>query len=72
MARPEAHEQKIVLVGASNLSQCAKHLELAGHKVDNLCIPGWIASPDNIAKMSETIEKANFGESCTYIFDLYT
>ncbi len=56
MARPEALEQKIVLVGAGNLSQCAKHLELAGYKVDNLCIPGWIASPDNIAKMSETIQ----------------
>ncbi len=72
MARPEALEQKIVLVGASNLSHCAKYLELAGHKVDNLCIPGWIASPDNIAKMSETIKQANFGDSCTYIFDLYS
>ncbi len=72
MARLEALEQKIVLISASNLSQCAKHLELAGHKVDNLCIPGWIASPENIAKMYETVEKANCGESCTYIFDLYS
>jgi hypothetical protein len=27
MARLEALEQKIVLIGASNLTQCAKHLE---------------------------------------------
>jgi hypothetical protein len=50
IVRLEALEQKIVVIGASNLNQCANHLEQAGYKVDNLCMPGWIASPDNIAK----------------------
>ncbi len=40
--------------------------------VDCFARPGWIASPDNIAKMSERVEMANCGESCIYIFDLYS
>jgi hypothetical protein len=70
MVRLEALEQKIVLIGASNLNPCANHLEQAGYKVDNLCMPGWIASPDSIAKMSERVENANCNENYIYILDL--
>ncbi len=42
-----------------------------GRNVVDLTVPGWIASPDNIAVMLEKRENVACGENDTVVFDLF-
>ncbi len=56
-------KQNVVLVGASNLGQCAKYLTDAGMRLTNLAKPGWFASRDNITTATAEVRKMTvYGE----------
>jgi hypothetical protein len=47
-------DQRYILLGASNLGCCSACLRNLGKSVDDLTVPGWIASPENIQALMET------------------
>jgi hypothetical protein len=51
------HEQKVVLIGASNLGCCAQHLRERGMRVIDLTQPGWLASRENILELTKKLKK---------------
>jgi hypothetical protein len=57
MVGAEQYGQKVVLVGASNLRSSACHFSSAGYDVQDLTVPGWVASPENIEKMKAKVEE---------------
>ncbi len=48
-------EQKDVLVGVSNLRNSAGHFSSAGFDVQDVAVPGWVASPENIENMKAKV-----------------
>jgi len=46
---------KIILVGASNLHRVTRQLGELGYDVINLCVPGWVATPNNVTDMVKTV-----------------
>jgi hypothetical protein len=65
------HEQKVVLLGASNLGGCASRLRRQGKQVIDLTQPGWLASKENIESLSEKLKKIDCNEQSTLAFDLF-
>jgi hypothetical protein len=45
MVETTPSEQKMVLIGASNLGYCRDHFRQSGLEVIDLTVPGWVASP---------------------------
>jgi hypothetical protein len=66
----EQYVQKVVLVGASNLRSSAVHFSSAGYDVQDLTVPGWVASPENIEKMKAKVEETSSDSNTVFIFDL--
>jgi hypothetical protein len=64
-------EQKVILLGASNLGCCAQRLRQRGKQVIDLTQPGWVASNDNIIAMAEKLKKIECSASSTLVFDLF-
>ncbi len=71
MVEPGTGSQKVILLGASNLSRCAERLRKFGLCVIDLTQPGWIASPENIATLAEKLSKISCGDSDKIVFDLF-
>jgi hypothetical protein len=65
----ETTEQKVMLVGASNLRHSLAHFAGTGTCVIDHTIPGWTPSPDNIAKTVKNTETEP-GVSYAVVFDL--
>jgi lysophospholipase L1-like esterase len=65
----EDNEQKVMLVGASNLRHSVPHFAGTGACVIDHTIPGWTPSPENVAGMVKNIE-AGPGTGVPFIFDL--
>jgi hypothetical protein len=51
MVGAKLYGRRVVLVGASNLRSSASHFGSAGFDVQDLTVPGWVASPENIEKL---------------------
>jgi hypothetical protein len=64
-------EEKVVLLGASNLGCCAGHLRMLCKTVINLTQPGWLASKENIDGLITKLEGIHCNENTTLVFDLY-
>jgi hypothetical protein len=64
-------EQKIILLGASNLGRCAARLRALGSEVVDLTQPGWIASKTNVDALLCKLDKISCNERTTMVFDLY-
>jgi hypothetical protein len=64
-------EQKVVLLGASNLGCCAQRLRKRGKHVIDLTQPGWVASNENIDAMAEKLKNIECNEASTLVFDLF-
>ena len=62
---------RLILVGASNLHRIAKQLTDAGIEVVNLCTPGWIATPNNVATMTEKLSEIPISDGTAIIFDVF-
>jgi hypothetical protein len=61
-------EQKVVLIGASNLGYCADHFRQSGLEVIDLTVPGWVASPENISAVTTSLkELGNANNHCMVI-----
>ncbi len=65
----EDNEQKVMLVGASNLRHSLPHFAGTGACVIDHTIPGWTPSPENVAGMVKNIETEP-GARLAVIFDL--
>ncbi len=61
----------MVLVGASNLGQSSNFFCEAGMEIRNLTVPGWVASPENIASVCEKISSLICVEKPTFVMDLF-
>jgi hypothetical protein len=62
---------KLVLAGASNLRKVAPHLTGMGFEVLDLCTPGWLATPENVAVLEDKIRSLDLGNDVAIVFDLY-
>jgi hypothetical protein len=49
-------EQKVILVGASNLKHSAPFFDVEGLLFVDATKPGWIASTNNVRKLVEEVE----------------
>jgi hypothetical protein len=65
------HDQKVVLIGASNLGCCAQRLRERGKLVIDLTQPGWLASKENILALAEKLKTIECSETATLVFDLF-
>jgi hypothetical protein len=65
------HEQKVVLLGASDLGCCAQRLRKRGKRVIDLTKPGWLASKENILALAEKLKSIECSEKSTLVFDLF-
>jgi hypothetical protein len=64
-------EQKVVLLGASNLGCCAARLRKQGKQVVDLTQPGWLASKENTETLEKKLKEIVCNEQSTLVFDLY-
>jgi hypothetical protein len=62
---------KLVLIGASNLHRAAVHFSSLGYEVLNLCSPGWIATPGNVAQIVEKVRALGLGRDAVFVCDLF-
>jgi hypothetical protein len=60
-------EQKVVLLGASNLGCCALRLQKQGKQVIDLTQPGWLASKENIEALAEKFKSIECNEHSTLV-----
>jgi hypothetical protein len=64
-------EEKVILLGASNLGRCAARLRALGNTVVDLTQPGWIASKANVDKLLGELDKIPCNEKTILVYDLY-
>ena len=63
--------RKIVLIGASNLRRVESHLTSMGYMVANLCVPGWIATPNSVEIMLQNLATLNLEGGTAIVLDLF-
>jgi hypothetical protein len=61
----------IVLIGASNLRRVAANLTELGYKVTDLCVPGWLVSPNNVDALLRRLQTVEIGPGTAVVFDIY-
>ncbi len=65
----ETPEQKVILVGASNMTPASQFFADCELSTENHSIPGWMPTAENVQKMSELVEdKAKGGAA--FVFDI--
>jgi hypothetical protein len=64
-------EEKVILLGASNLGCCAGRLRALGNTVIDLTQPGWIASKANVDMLLCKLERIPCNEKTILVYDLY-
>jgi hypothetical protein len=64
-------EEKVILLGASNLGCCAARLRALGYTVIYLTQPGWIASKANVDMLLCKLERIPCNEKTILVYDLY-
>jgi hypothetical protein len=67
----DTREEKVILLGASNLGCCAGRLRALGNTVIDLTQPGRIASKSNVDVLLSKLEKIPCNEKTTLVYDLY-
>jgi hypothetical protein len=66
----ETHEQKVVLVGASNLNRARQYFETAELAVVNHSTPGWTPTLENVKTMTGVVENEAKRDSA-FVFDIF-
>ncbi len=65
----ETIEQKVVLVGASNLNRASQYFEAHDLTFENRSIPGWTPTVENVKKITDLVDdKAKGGAA--FVFDI--
>jgi hypothetical protein len=62
---------KVVLIGASNLRKCSSHFETAGKEIFDLTEPGWVHSPENVARIINKVTEMDNVNDDLFVVDLY-
>jgi hypothetical protein len=65
----ETNEQKVVLIGASNLNRASQYFEANDLAIVNHSVPGWTPTLENVKKMTELVEKEAIG-GAPFVFDI--
>jgi hypothetical protein len=65
----EDNEQKVFLVGASNLRRSIPHFADSSLQFEDVTSPGWTASVENIEKLRKTIETKSV-DAAGFVFDI--
>ncbi len=61
--------KKVLVIGASNMKCVAQSLEDNGVSTEQITIPGWMCSPENVNKMREAMETKS-PDAGAFVFDL--
>jgi hypothetical protein len=61
--------KKVLVIGASNMRHVARSLEDIGVSTEQITIPGWMCSPENVSKMREEMETKS-PDAGAFVFDL--
>jgi hypothetical protein len=65
----ETPEQKVILVGASNMNRASQFFADCEFIIENHSVPGWTPTAENVKKMSDLVEdKAKGGAA--FAFDI--
>jgi hypothetical protein len=70
MSGPESPEQKVMLVGASNLKYSSSYFPKENMEFIDQSEPGWSASADNISKLLVQSEKNVEDGATAFVFDI--
>jgi hypothetical protein len=62
-------EQKVILVGASNLRNSRPHFDGASSRILDATVPGWTATPENISSMCKNTT-AMVPRASAFVFDI--
>jgi hypothetical protein len=66
----ETPEQKVVLIGSSNLKYCKQYFnDPAFTFVDN-SVPGWMPTPENISALRDSVRAFEVEKVSAFVFDL--
>jgi hypothetical protein len=65
-------EQKVVLIGASNLGYCRDHFRQSGLEVIDLTVPGWVASPENVSAVMANIKELDNASNHCMVIDPFS
>jgi hypothetical protein len=66
-----ANSKHIVIIGASNMKRLVPLLLESGYTVTDLTRPSWIATPDNVARITELINTMDLSPGYTLIMELF-
>lgn len=66
----ESDEQKVVLVGPSNLKYSARYFMVNDLTFVDNSTPGWTANPPNIARLTAVVEQRVKESAKAFVFDL--
>jgi hypothetical protein len=61
--------KKVLVIGASNMRHCARSLEASGVSTEQITIPGWMCSPENVKRMMDEMETKS-PDAGAFVFDL--
>ncbi len=70
MLSTEPSGRKVVLIGASNLKNSARNFSSNGFEVQDLTVPGWVASHENIEILQSKLMRFQADSNTVFIFDL--
>jgi hypothetical protein len=66
----ENYNQKVTLVGASNLKHAKKFFVDAEIVFEDVSVPGWTPTADNVKTLSALVEE-KAKESSGFVFDIF-
>jgi hypothetical protein len=69
-AQSEFREQKIVLIGSSNLKYSAPYFNDTSFKYVDNSVPGWMPTPENIVATRENVRTQVDQHASAFVFDL--
>jgi hypothetical protein len=70
MLSTEPSGRKVVLIAASNLKNSARHFSSKGFDIQDLTVPGWVASQENIEILQSKLMSSQADSNTVFIFDL--
>jgi hypothetical protein len=61
--------KKVMVIGASNMKHVARSLQDKGVPTEQITIPGWMCSPENVSKIKEEMETKSLTAGA-FVYDL--
>jgi hypothetical protein len=67
--KSETCEQKVILVGASNMYRASRYFEDSELIFENHSVPGWTPTAENVKKLSDVVDDKAKGK-VAFVFDI--